>query len=185
MAVTERSYHHGDLNQTLRMSAADLIAARPRATRAFGGYPTFFTAFVVEVALSIAYAPVMMIQQTKAVLRAIFTRSEPWTPQQRSARGYPLLTVVKFHWMETLFGLLLLAGLIAGLVSLWLLPIMASLVLAVPLSALSGVTGTDRLPQGFRMASPHTLREPAIVAQARQARMQIKSQLDAAEVAAE
>ncbi|MEM8709212.1 MAG: TetR/AcrR family transcriptional regulator [Actinomycetota bacterium] len=28
MAVTERSYHHGDLNQTLRMSAADLIAER-------------------------------------------------------------------------------------------------------------------------------------------------------------
>lgn len=28
MAVTERSYHHGDLNHTLRMSAADLIAER-------------------------------------------------------------------------------------------------------------------------------------------------------------
>lgn len=28
MAVTERSYHHGDLHHTLRMSAADLIAER-------------------------------------------------------------------------------------------------------------------------------------------------------------
>ncbi|MEO0495191.1 MAG: TetR/AcrR family transcriptional regulator [Actinomycetota bacterium] len=28
MAVTERTYHHGDLNHTLRMSAADLIAER-------------------------------------------------------------------------------------------------------------------------------------------------------------
>ncbi len=170
---------------TPKVTAAALIAARPRATRAFGGYATFFTAFMVEVALSIAYAPVMMIQQTKAVLRAIFTRSEPWTPQQRNARGYPLWTLVKFHWVETLFGLLLLAGLMAGLVSLWLLPIMASLVLAVPLSALSGVAVGTHLPDGLQMASPHTLREPAIVAHARQARRQIKTQLDAQEVAAE
>ena len=28
MAVTERTYHHGDLNHVLRMSAADLIAER-------------------------------------------------------------------------------------------------------------------------------------------------------------
>ena len=62
---------------------------------------------------------------------------------------------------------------------------MASLVLAVPLSALSGVGVGTRLPEGLRMASPNTLREPAIVTRARKARHQLRTQLEAQEVAAE
>ena len=131
--------------------------------------------------LSIAYAPILMIQQTKAVLNAALTRSEPWAPQAREARGYPLRTLIAFHWVETVLGLLLLSGLVAGLISLWLVPIVFSLVLAVPLSALSSVNLAQRARAGLRMDSPNTLREPAIVTRARAARSQIKTQLQTAE----
>ncbi len=162
---------------TPKFTAAAMIAATPAATRIFGGHGAFLTAFVTEVLLSVAYAPVMMIQQTKAVLRAIFTRSEPWAPQKRDAQHYPLSTLAKFHWIETFLGLILTLGLAAGLISWWLLPIAASLLLAVPLSALSALNLAKRAPRSLAMNSPYTLREPAIVTRARSAREQIKAQL--------
>jgi membrane glycosyltransferase len=75
-------------------------------------------------------------------------------------------------------GLALLAGLWSGLVSLWLIPIMASLCLAVPLSALSAVPLSERLPGALRMDSPNTLREPAIVSQARTERRALRLMLE-------
>ena len=166
---------------TPKIAGAVIIAATPKASRVYGGRLAFFTAFMIEVVLSVAYAPIMMIQQTKAVLRAIFTRSEPWAPQKRDAAQYPLMTLVKFHWIETLLGLLLLTGLLAGLISLWLLPIVFSLVMAVPLSALSALNIAQRAPEGLRMDSPNTLREPGIVTRARAARAKVKDQILSAE----
>ncbi len=162
---------------TPKIAAAAIIASTPAATRIFGGRAAFLSAFGVEVALSIAYAPVMMIQQTKAVLRATFTRSEPWSPQRRDAQGYPLLALLKFHWVETVIGVLLTLGLAAGLISLWLVPIALSLLCAVPLSALSSVRIAGDARGGLAMNNPQTLREPAIVRRARVARAQIKAAL--------
>ena len=162
---------------TPKVTAAAMIAVSPAATRIFGGRSAFLTAFVIEVLLSVAYAPVMMIQQTKAVLRATFTRSEPWAPQAREAQQYPMMTLVKYHWVETFIGLILAAGLYAGLISMWLLPIAASLLTAVPLSALSALNLEKRAPRSLAMNSPYTLREPAIVTRAKAARAEIKNEL--------
>jgi len=162
---------------TPKIAGAVIIAFTPAATRTFGGPRAFLTAFVTEVFLSVAYAPIMMIQQTKAVVRAALTRSEPWSPQARDAQHYPLRTLIQFHWVETLLGVVLAAGLSSGLVSLWLLPIAASLLLAVPLSALSALNLVHRAPKSMAMNSPYTLREPAIVTRARAARAQVKAAL--------
>ncbi len=166
---------------TPKIAGAGIIAAYPKATRVFGGRTAFLTAFVIEVALSVAYAPILMIQQTKAVLRAFFTRFEPWAPQRRDAHSYPLRTLIAFHWVETVLGLVLLSGLFAGLLSLWLVPIVFSLVLAVPLSALSAFNLTRWAPDGLRMDSPHTLREPGIVTRARAERALLKGQMTTAD----
>jgi len=151
---------------TPKIAGAGIIAATPRAARVFGGVGPFLGSFAVEVSMSVAYAPIMMIQQTKAVLRALTTSSEAWAPQARNARRHSWGTLIVFHWVEMVLGLILLSGLLAGLVSVWLVPIVASLVLAVPLSALSGVRISARAPATFRLDSPYTLREPAIVRRA-------------------
>ncbi|WP_338469189.1 glucans biosynthesis glucosyltransferase MdoH [Roseobacter fucihabitans] len=170
---------------TPKLVGAGIIALHPKATRVYGGRGAFLMAFVVEITLSIAYAPIMMVQQTRAVLRALFGRSDAWVAQSRHAQAYPLSTLLRFHWVETILGLVLLAGLGAGLVSFWLIPIMASLCLAVPLSALSAVPLSRRLPGGLKMQSPNTIREPGIVSRARLERSRLHAMLKAARMPAE
>lgn len=163
-----------------KFACAAIITAHAKAAKLFGGRRAFLRAVGIELALSVAYAPIMMIQQTRAVLRCIFGRGNGWQPQQRAAGAYPVTKLIKFHWVETLFGALLLAGLVMGLVSLWLLPIMASLLLAVPLSALSATTS-----RALRLDNPLTLREPTIVGQARLARAGLRARLEVPDIAAE
>ncbi len=104
-----------------------------------GGRLRFAAAIVTEMVLSMAYAPVMMIQQTNAVLRTVIGVQDRWTPQRRDIDGYPLRVLAKFHALETVTGIALATGMALGAVSLWLLPIAISLVCAVPLSALSSL----------------------------------------------
>ncbi|MEM7519770.1 MAG: glucans biosynthesis glucosyltransferase MdoH [Pseudomonadota bacterium] len=161
-----------------KLAGAAIIAASPPATRAFGGRAAFMGAVGTEILLSVAYAPIMMIQQTKAVIRALCTRAAPWSPQRRDAQRYGLATLAKFHWLETFLGVVLSAGLLMGLVSLWLLPIAVSLLLAVPLSALSALNIAQKAPRHLALNSPYTLREPAIVRRARIERALMKAQVD-------
>lgn len=163
-----------------KLTCAGIIIAHAKAVRLFGGRRAFAMAVLLELALSVAYAPVMMIQQTRAVLRGVLGRGAGWQPQQRSAQSYPLGTLVKFHWVETVLGLLLLAGLLAGLISWWLIPIMISLVLAVPLSALSATAAV-----ALKLDNPLTLREPTIVANARAARASLRARIERPELPAE
>jgi len=169
---------------TPKITSALIIAANGKAVRLFGGRRVFAGAVLTELALSVAYAPIMMIQQTKAVFGGLLGRGG-WVPQCRSVQTYPFATLFKFHWIETTLGALLTAGLLTGLVSWWLIPIAASLVLAVPLSALSAYPLSHLGLRGLRLDNPLTLREPAIVTNARTARAQIRAQIEAPKIAAE
>jgi membrane glycosyltransferase len=170
---------------TPKLAGAAIIACHPKATRLYGGRGAFLSAFGVEVLLSIAYAPIMMVQQTQAVLRTALGRPMDWRSQHRGANSYPPRDLLRFHWLETLLGVILTLGLLSGLVSLWLLPIAASLLLAVPLSALSAVPVAVGLPRFLSMHTPVTLREPGIVTAARWNRMQVERYLQSADLPAE
>jgi membrane glycosyltransferase len=170
---------------TPKLTSAAIIARNHKAVRLFGGRRNFGAAVAFELGLSIAYAPIMMIQQTRAVLRSVLGRGQGWVPQQRGGQAYPLRTMFGFHWVETVLGVLLMIGLMTGLVSWWLLPIMISLVLAVPLSALSSVTIGQRVPAALRLDNPLTLREPTIVSHARAARAEMRVRIAPPNIAAE
>ncbi|MEM6340089.1 MAG: glucans biosynthesis glucosyltransferase MdoH, partial [Pseudomonadota bacterium] len=168
-----------------KVTAATLIAVNQRAVRRFGGLTSFLTAFLFEIILSVIYAPILMIQQTRAVLRGLFSRGDGWVPQSRNARAHSLWTLIGFHWVETVLGILLLTGLIAGLISPWLLPIMISLLLTLPLSALSAIPLGPRAPMLFRLDNPLTLHEPAIVSRARKTRAAFRADLEHISIPAE
>ena len=121
----------------------------------------------------------------RAVLRAALGTSLSWGKQNRHAIVYPLRDLFRFHWVETALGVILTAGLASGLVSLWFIPIAASFLMAVPLSALSAVPVVRCLPGPLRMQSPHTLREPAIVRKAKDKRGRIHAVLDAGQLPAD
>ncbi|MEL6570178.1 MAG: glucans biosynthesis glucosyltransferase MdoH [Pseudomonadota bacterium] len=128
-----------------------------------GGIVQFLWSLILEITLSILYAPIMMVQQTIAVLRTAVGYRESWAPQKRRGGRYSLLTMLKFHLVETVMGGLLVFGMSQGLVSLWLLPIGVSLAGAVPLSALSGLNLGAKRWSARQMGTPEHLNAPAII----------------------
>ncbi|MTI03868.1 glucans biosynthesis glucosyltransferase MdoH [Roseibium sp. RKSG952] len=141
----------------------------------FGGGRRFFTSFLAEVVLSILYAPILMVQQMIAVFRTALGIQKGWSPQARDGGTYGLRALVLCHTLETISGVALSAGIMAGLVSVWLAPIAISLALAIPLSALSGVSaGTARRMVGMR----EDFHEPAITRLARRHRDELKKVIE-------
>ncbi len=142
----------------------------------YGGPGRFVLSFFSELILSVAYAPILMVQQMIAVFRTMLGIQKGWTPQLRNGGRYGLRTLMICHALETISGIALIAGMIAGLVSLWLLPIAVSLALAVPLSALSGVSLRGLVSK--LMGTREMWREPQVTRAARHYRKELKSALD-------
>ncbi len=137
----------------------------------FGGRTRFLASFLFEVVLSILYAPILMVQQMIAVFRTVLGVQKGWTPQARDGGTYGRRTLIVCHALETISGFALSAGILAGLVSVWLAPIAISLTFAVPLSALSGVSAAAvRRMVGM----PEDFHEPAITRAARSHRNELK-----------
>ncbi len=152
------------------------IAALPLAGvrfSEFGGGWRFALSFVSEVMLSILYAPILMVQQMISVFRTWLGLQSGWSPQARSGGRYGLGTLLVCHSLETVSGATLALGIMAGFVSPWLLPIAVSLLFAVPLSALSGLSLSGRA-RGW-MGTREVYREPLITQAARHYRNELKS----------
>ncbi len=97
----------------------------------FGGPLVFAVSLVLEIAVSVVLAPAMMVQHIKAIALALFDGQGRWSPKAETVEGWR--STLRFHGVETVLGLLLMAGCAFGAVSLWILPIAASLALSAPL----------------------------------------------------
>jgi len=142
----------------------------------YGGAGRFGLSFLVELALSVIYAPILMVQQMIAVFRTVLGIQRGWAPQMRDGGRYGLGHLAVCHGLETGIGAALTAGILSGLVSPWLWPIALSLVLAVPLSAISGVSLTGALAPV--LGTREMYREPPITRAARAYRNELKALLD-------
>ncbi|MEM5477776.1 glucans biosynthesis glucosyltransferase MdoH [Pacificibacter sp. AS14] len=131
--------------------------------RDVGGTCQFITSVVTEILMSVAYAPILMVQQSISVARKALGYKETWSPQQRHGGQYSLAVMTKFHLFETTIGILLVAGIAQGIVTPWLSPIGASLFLAIPLSALSGVNLNSRHWSAKLLGTPEQLNPPDIM----------------------
>lgn len=150
-----------------------------------GGPLRFVASFITELVLSILYAPILMVQQTLAVLKTLFGIKVDWSPQARSGGQYSLLALMKFHALETLAGAAMIAGMVAGIVSVWLLPIAISLAFAVPLSALSGLRLTKFRATERALGTPEIYAAPAIIRAAKAHRAELRATLEVLPNAAE
>ncbi len=153
------------------VGASALIASGTPLSRV-GGAGRFAGSLALEVVISIAYAPILMVQQTMAVLSALGGRGLDWAPQSRDGAARSWGVLLRFHAVETILGALLFAGMAAGYVSLWLIPIMGSLILAVPLSRLSGMA------MGGTMATPQEVHAPLVAIRATAWRAALRQRLD-------
>ncbi|MGR3759751.1 glucans biosynthesis glucosyltransferase MdoH [Roseobacteraceae bacterium NS-SX3] len=155
------------------------VAALPLTGRNFadyGGPGQFALSMLSEIVLAVLYAPILMVQQMIAVIRTALGLQRGWEPQARDGGSYGWRTLLKVHALETLSGAALWAGILAGVVSLWLVPIAVSLVLAVPLSALSGLKSAGRI-QAW-MGTAEVFSEPQITRAARACRQSLRSYLE-------
>ncbi|WP_406645299.1 glucans biosynthesis glucosyltransferase MdoH [Aliisedimentitalea scapharcae] len=155
------------------------IAALPLTGTRFselGGAGRFVISLLSEILLAVLYAPILMVQQMIAVFRTLLGLQRGWSPQARDGGEYDLRTLVQCHALETLSGLALWSGILAGVVSIWLVPIALSLVLAIPLSWLSGSGSLGR--RGIWMGTREVFAEPQITRAARHYRRELKTLLD-------
>ncbi|PCJ70558.1 MAG: glucans biosynthesis glucosyltransferase MdoH [Rhodobiaceae bacterium] len=130
----------------------------------WGGWSRVSVSMLIEVLLSAAIAPVLMIQQTRAVVRTLTGRAKGWQPQRRVAKNDTLRELARVHAIESFAGIGLVVGIASGVVSLWLTPVMVGLVFAAPLSALVSRHSSYLFERLGILSVPENTSVPPIVA---------------------
>lgn len=123
-----------------------------QATRAHGGTAAVIKSAMAEAVFSTLMAPIVMLQHSWYVLTLLLGMATGWNAQTRTDRALPLDLVVRKFAPHTLIGL----G--AGFVLYrympvdfeWFVPLLAGLVLAIPLVVLSSSPLLGRLAREDR-----------------------------------
>lgn len=168
-----------------------LLLTRPRMLKSYGGVIRAALSVFLESVFSMLTAPILMLYQSKFVVAILLRRSVGWPPQNRGDHRLSLKEATLAHGGQTLTGL----G--AGWLSyeyvpdffLWLVPVLAGLVLSIPISILSSSTKVGLLARklGFFL-TPEEYRAPRVVellhenlAKAEQSDAQVKGELNVAD----
>ena len=116
--------------------------ANRRARRDHGGSLRLTLSIAIEAFFSALIAPLMAVLHTRFVFAVLAGRDSGWGPPRRGAAEVDWRTAWASHWVEMATGLGLgaLAAVFAPGLLWWLLPITAPLVLAAPISVLTGRT---------------------------------------------
>jgi membrane glycosyltransferase len=105
----------------------------------FGGGRKALASLGAEIALSALIAPVIMLNQVRALTAILAGRDSGWPSQARHETGLSWTEAMRRHGPDSLIGLAL--GLAAGFGSLaallWLSPVVLGLVAAVPLAVMT------------------------------------------------
>jgi membrane glycosyltransferase len=117
-----------------------LALLRGESRRASGGGPRLVVSSLIEVVMSAAMAPILMVIQSGAVFQIIWGRDTGWNPQRRDDGSIPLNDIVRRHRWQMVLGVLtgISAFMIAPSLFAWMSPTIIGLVLAIPISAASG-----------------------------------------------
>ena len=108
--------------------------------RGSGGAPGLIASTFVEIVISAALAPIMMLIQSGSVAQIVSGRDTGWSPQRRDDGSIPFRSIARRHRAHALLGVITLfaAALISPSLVLWMSPTIAGLILSIPLSWASG-----------------------------------------------
>jgi membrane glycosyltransferase len=137
--------------------------------RASGGGLRLCLSWLIEIILSALIAPILMLVQSGSVFQILVGGDTGWNPQRRDDGSIPMRDIVRRHRWHTLLGVLagLSAFMIATSLFLWMSPTIIGLLLAIPLSWLSGSLATGLVLKRFGLLlTPDEAQPPAIVARA-------------------
>jgi membrane glycosyltransferase len=137
--------------------------------RACGGAVRLVLSSVIEIVLSALLAPILMLIQSGSVFQILLGRDTGWQPQRRDDGSIPFRDIVRRHRWHTLLGLVAggSAFMIATSLFLWMSPTIVGLLLAIPLSWLSGQLAVGlALKKVGLLRTPEEFRPPAIALRA-------------------
>jgi membrane glycosyltransferase len=146
---------------------AGLIDERMR--RGCGGAIRLVLSTLIEIAISAAIAPIMMLIQSGSVMQILSGRDTGWNPQRRDDGSVPFGSIARRHRAHTVLGLITLgaAALLSPSLVIWMSPTIAGLILSIPLSWASGQLwiGVALRKVGL-LTTPEETRTPDIIARA-------------------
>lgn len=134
------------------LSLLDLANDWPRRKQ-FGGLLNAFGGVVGETIFSTLHAPLLMLWHTRFVITNIAGISVGWATQKRSAGGTDWLYALRRHWGHMLIGVVwgwFTWKLDPGLFW-WFTPVLAGLVLSVPLSVLTSRRSLSARAKSLRL----------------------------------
>jgi membrane glycosyltransferase len=116
-----------------------LVVFNGAARRRYGGLLKLLASVLLETLFSTLLAPVMMLFQTLFVVSTLLGRGISWEAQPRDERGLTWHEGIVRHAGQTIFGILwaIVVLAIAPDFFWWLTPVLAGLILAIPLSVWS------------------------------------------------
>jgi membrane glycosyltransferase len=144
-----------------------------RLRRGFGGGGRLLASLLIEQLFSILLAPAMMLFHTTFVVTTLMGKPVAWHAQERGDRGIGVLEALLRHKWHLLIGLAWGAVILmfAPRYIWWLLPVLAGMVLAVPLTMLTSRAGVGLWLRRHRLLlTPEEADPPAELA-ALQARL--------------
>ena len=153
---------------------------RPDLRQGWLGLIRLPTGVLVETLLSALVAPVMMMMQTHHVISILTGRDSGWGVQRRDGGSLPLSVLFKVHWGHTLFGIVLGASAwaISPAIFLWMTPTLIGLLLAIPISGLTGSVFFGRLLDRLGLLRiPEEIHPPALMLRATSARRELEAEL--------
>jgi membrane glycosyltransferase len=124
---------------------------------------------LVEIVLSSLIAPVMMLMQSVAVLGIATGRDAGWKAQRRDDGSIPFRELVRRHRTHTLCGVVLagVAYSVSPVILAWMSPVVLGLVLAIPVSALTGWPALGMAVHRLGLlATPEETAPPAVLQRA-------------------
>src|SRR5271166_4691245 len=111
-----------------------------KTRRGSGGGLALVASTIIEIVISAALAPIMMLIQSGSVAQIVSGRDTGWDPQRRDDGSIPFRSIARRHRAHVLLGVITLfaAALISPSLVIWMSPTIAGLILSIPLSWASG-----------------------------------------------
>jgi membrane glycosyltransferase len=146
-----------------------LMLLSPEGRRSSGGAVRLVISSLIEMFLSALLAPILMLIQSGSVFQILLGRDTGWQPQRRDDGSIPPKDIIRRHRWHTVLGAFagISAFTIATSLFLWMSPTIVGLLLAIPLSWLSGQLGAGlALKRVGLLLTPEERRPPSIATRA-------------------
>jgi membrane glycosyltransferase len=142
------------------------LAGSPEERRGFGGARRAAAGVAAEMLLSALLAPVLMLNQVRALISIVSGRDSGWNAQVRGDGSLSFAEAARGHVLDTAAGLALGAAALAASLNvfLWLSPMILGLVAAIPLAMVTARQDVGaRLREAGLLVIPEESRLPALL----------------------